>query len=134
MSNPFGISLEKCLSCETNQHPSEHSPLSSLHHASLKPLSFSLSLSVFFLSQALHEAAFTGTSPEKKTLPFIRFQRLVIFVRMKLYGAPKYFFGYGSGLPSYLRWKIKVQTDWVLSSCSLNFRILPSFVRTSPSR
>ena len=50
MSNPFGISLEKCLSCETNQHPSEHSPLSSLHHASLKPLSFSLSLSLCVLS------------------------------------------------------------------------------------
>ena len=135
MSNPFGISLEKCLSCETNQHPSEHSPLSSLHHASLKPLSFSLSLSLCVLSFTSPTRSSVYWNIARKENPSFHPLSKTRNIRPnETLRRAKIFFGYGSGLPSYLRWKIKVQTDWVLSSCSLNFRILPSFVRTSPSR
>lgn len=111
VSNPSGISLEKCLfpwnrpASFSREYALSFFFLLRAEEAQRWSLSLSLFLSLSpllcFLSSARGKT-FTGTPPGKKTLPFIRFQRPVIFVRAELYDAPKLFlffsFGYGSGL------------------------------------
>ena len=111
VSNPSGISLEKCLfpwnrpASFSREYALSFFFLLRAEEAQRWSLSLSLFLSLSpllcFLSSAGGKT-FTGTPPGKKTLPFIRFQRPVIFVRAELYDAPKLFlffsFGYGSGL------------------------------------